>query len=198
MILNIPSKFFEAIKEQSNAHKVLWMDWFAGYAEQILNSDFCKNYTNPYPSLSDAKIKEVWEFGVALLQDGFIISEEEKKDEFPMLTQKILDYLNEMAGTSFTQKNKETKKLIHARITEGYSYHDFITVIEKKCKHWLGTSQEKYLRPTTLFLPSKFEIYLNEIDKNTENGRAKPTAFDKTKSAVDKAKGFDFGLGEGQ
>lgn len=73
----------------------------------------------------------------------------------------ILDRLNQKAGTNYRASSKATQQSINARLGEGYSIEDFFTVIDKKCDEWKGTDMEKYLRPETLFAPSKFESYLN-------------------------------------
>lgn len=73
----------------------------------------------------------------------------------------VIDYLNEKAGTHYRSKNKETQKNIKGRIDDGYTIDDFKLVIDKMCNLWLGTTQEIYLRPSTLFRPTNFENYLN-------------------------------------
>ena len=40
-------------------------------------------------------------------------------------------------------------------------------MIDKKCKEWLKTEFEKYLRPETLF-SNKFEGYLNQTETQKE------------------------------
>lgn len=72
----------------------------------------------------------------------------------------IVEYLNEKAGTKYRVKAEKTKRLIHARLAEGFTADDFKTVIDKKCTEWMGTEWEKFLRPETLF-GTKFESYLN-------------------------------------
>lgn len=74
---------------------------------------------------------------------------------------RIIDYLNSRCGTRYTEKNKQTKESIHARLEEKFTEEDFYTVIDKKCNEWIGTEMEKYLRPQTLF-GTKFESYLNQ------------------------------------
>lgn len=75
--------------------------------------------------------------------------------------------LNELAGTSFKHSSKSTQDLIKARINEGYSEEDLITVIEKMCYLWNKEPKKgekdmrPYLRPSTLFRASNFENYLN-------------------------------------
>lgn len=83
---------------------------------------------------------------------------------------RIIDYLNVKCNTRYRHTTENTKKHIRARMAEGYSEDDFYIVIDKKCSEWIGTEQEKYLRPDTLF-GTKFESYLNQrIIKCSEQG----------------------------
>lgn len=103
------------------------------------------------------------------------------------LIKKIIDYLNEKTNKKFTIKNKQTLRFINARIKDGYNEIDFKKVIDIKTEKWLNTSMEDYLRPQTLF-SQKMEGYLNEkTNKKKPNER-----FQKTQSAVDKAKQLDW------
>ena len=77
----------------------------------------------------------------------------------------IVEYLNSRAGTNYRPTSEKTKKLVHARLKEGFTVDDFKTVIDKKCDEWLGSDMEKYLRPETLF-GTKFEAYLNQKQAN--------------------------------
>lgn len=77
------------------------------------------------------------------------------------LFREILGYLNQKLGTNYRVKSEKTRRLLEARLQEGFAFHDFQTVIDKKSDQWLNTDMEKYLRPETLFGP-KFEGYLNE------------------------------------
>lgn len=72
----------------------------------------------------------------------------------------IISYLNEKAGTRYKPTTAKTKTAIKARLAEGFTLDDFKTVIDNKCRDWLGTEWEKFLRPETLF-GTKFEGYLN-------------------------------------
>ena len=81
--------------------------------------------------------------------------------------QPIIDYLNEKAATHYRAGSDKTKRLIKARYNEGFSLDDFKQVIDKKCKEWLGTDMEKYLRPETLF-GTKFEGYLNQKESSSK------------------------------
>ena len=78
----------------------------------------------------------------------------------------IINYLNLKTNKNFKPNAKATQDFIKARLKDGYSIDDFKKVIDNKCYQWLGTEQEQYLRPETLFRPSHFESYLNEVVKS--------------------------------
>jgi len=80
----------------------------------------------------------------------------------------IIDYLNEKTGKKFRAGSEATRKLIRARINEGYSIQDFKTVIDNKVRSWTGTEFARYLQPETLFRSSHFDSYLNEQGKQQE------------------------------
>lgn len=89
----------------------------------------------------------------------------------------ILSFLNEKTGKNFKHNSQKTRKLINARLREGYTEKDFYTVIENKCKDWLKDEKmNKYLCPDTLF-GTKFEKYLNQgvnvNEKRFSNGKDK-------------------------
>lgn len=84
------------------------------------------------------------------------------------ITQQVIDYLNKKSGKSFSGKSKDARKLISGRLSEGRTFEDFKTVIDNKVEDWLNDSERvKYLRPSTLFRPSKFDEYLNEKPVNS-------------------------------
>lgn len=74
----------------------------------------------------------------------------------------IIDYLNKKTNSHYKYNIKSTISSISERLKEGFTLEDFKIVIDKKCDEWLGTEYEKFLRPSTLFRPSKFESYLNQ------------------------------------
>ena len=83
------------------------------------------------------------------------------KSENLEATKEIIQYLNDKCGTKYKYQTSDTQKHISARLAEGYTVDDFKTVIDKKSAEWIGTEQERYLRPSTLFA-GKFESYLNQ------------------------------------
>lgn len=92
------------------------------------------------------------------------------KEEDKEIYIKVIQHLNEKAGTRYKPSSSKTKTCIHARLAEGFSLDDFYTVIDQKCAEWIGTDWEKFLRPETLF-GTKFEGYLNSKGKVNGNGR---------------------------
>lgn len=91
---------------------------------------------------------------------------ENGENEYPY--EKIIEYLNKMAGTGYRSTTQKTRTCIKARIDEGFSFDDFVVVINKKCRQWSKDEKmAKFLRPETLF-GTKFEGYLNEkeVDKD--------------------------------
>lgn len=96
------------------------------------------------------------------------------KDNIKDIVEQIINHLNTVTGARYTTKAKSTSTLIHARIQEGHTVDDFITVIDKKYAQWgKDPKMSKYLRPETLFNATHFESYLNEIGAkqfDTERG----------------------------
>lgn len=95
---------------------------------------------------------------------------DKEKEEDKEIYIKVIQHLNEKAGTRYKPSSSKTKTCIHARLAEGFALDDFYTVIDKKCAEWIGTDWEKFLRPETLF-GTKFEGYLNSKGKVNGNGR---------------------------
>lgn len=79
----------------------------------------------------------------------------------PSVAEDIVSHLNSVTGSSYRSTTSKTRKLIAARLTEGFTADDFKTVITKKAEEWTGTDMAQYLRPETLF-GTKFEGYLNQ------------------------------------
>lgn len=79
----------------------------------------------------------------------------------PDPTEEIVEHLNQRAGTHYKATTANTRKLIKARLKEGFTVEDIKLVIDKKCADWLNNrDMVQYLRPETLF-GNKFESYLN-------------------------------------
>lgn len=93
------------------------------------------------------------------LQKVYAINIDNNKDN-KINYNNIVDYLNLKAKTNYRSTTPKTQSLIRARLNDGFTEDDFKKVIDNKCKEWIGTEFEKFLRPETLF-GNKFENYLN-------------------------------------
>lgn len=79
----------------------------------------------------------------------------------PDPTEEVVNHLNRRAGTHYRATTASTRKLVKARLKEGFTVDEIKLVIDKKCADWLNNrDMAQYLRPETLFGP-KFESYLN-------------------------------------
>lgn len=83
------------------------------------------------------------------------------------VSQQIVDTFNECQSNhglckyNLKAKSKQLRKLISARMQEGYSIEEIKQVIVNSYDHWVGTEFEKYLRPVTLLKEDKFDYRLN-------------------------------------
>jgi uncharacterized phage protein (TIGR02220 family) len=86
-----------------------------------------------------------------------------RKVQEEIIIKKTIEYLNTQTHKNFKFQTVATKKLISGRLNEGHTFLDFKKVIDQKVSEWTyDPEMAKYLRPATLFCPSKFESYLNE------------------------------------
>lgn len=95
----------------------------------------------------------------------------EKEKEINIYS-RVVTRLNDLTGKSYRHTTKKTKTLIDARLKEGFTEEDFYKVIDIKCKEWIGTNMDIYLRPETLF-GNKFEGYLNQNMQVAEKPKGK-------------------------
>lgn len=101
----------------------------------------------------------------------------------------VIQYLNDKSGKHY-HDTPSNRKLIHARLADGYTSMDIAQAINNVCKGWLNTESERYIRPTTIFAASKFEGYVNDVPygkpKAEQDDTPAPTVdkFDPAKWAV--------------
>ena len=106
----------------------------------------------------------------------------EKKNPPPPY-ENIISYFNKLTGSNFDHRAKETRAAIRARFKSGFTEQDFYDVILCKTDQWIGDPKMiAYLRPGTLFRPTKFEGYLMEAKRRkkvtiSENQRIKERSF---------------------
>ncbi|MFQ9706138.1 MAG: conserved phage C-terminal domain-containing protein [Limosilactobacillus pontis] len=91
-------------------------------------------------------------------------------DHTSQARKEIIAYLNEKLKSSYRPNASKNKKLINARLHEGYSIDDFKKAIDNKIADWGNDPKmSKYLRPETLF-GTKMEGYVNEKSSNQSEG----------------------------
>lgn len=79
----------------------------------------------------------------------------------PDPTEEVVNHLNNRLGTKYKATTQSTRKLVKARLKEGFTVEDMKLVIDKKATEWEGNPRmAQYLRPDILF-GNKFEGYLN-------------------------------------
>jgi uncharacterized phage protein (TIGR02220 family) len=89
----------------------------------------------------------------------------------------LINYLNEKSGRAF-HNTEANRKLIKARLNDGFTKKDFQRVIAYKSAEWKDNADmSKYLRPNTLFASTHFDDYLNEANTYiASQGKAKTTS----------------------
>ena len=145
------SKSEKVLSGVCNVAKYIKSDSFRKYVfetvESIKNDTLYIGYTYPMDtSVSDT--------------DSVSVSDTVNSKDIDIIKD-IINYLNTKCNTRYKYTTEDSKKHIRARLREGYIKDDFYTVIDRKAAEWIGTEQEKYLRPATLF-GTKFESYLNQ------------------------------------
>lgn len=91
------------------------------------------------------------------------VSEKKEKDTRIEEIKEIVDYMNLKCETNYKASTKATQEIIRGRLNDGFTVEDFKIVIDNKVRDWKGNPRMvEFLRPQTLFAPTKFEGYLNE------------------------------------
>ncbi len=74
----------------------------------------------------------------------------------------VIERINEITGQKLQVSAKVHREFISGRLNEGFSLDDLMAIVEVKAAEWMGTKQQVYLVPKTLFRPSNFDRYLAE------------------------------------
>ncbi|HDR2363323.1 TPA: conserved phage C-terminal domain-containing protein [Enterobacter asburiae] len=83
----------------------------------------------------------------------------------------VLSHLNQTTGSRY-QVCKSSLENIRGRLTEGFTPDELMLVVDYSVEKWDDDlKMAEYLRPTTLFLPSKFPGYLQSANKWDSAGR---------------------------
>ena len=86
---------------------------------------------------------------------------------------KFINSINEEANTNF-RNSSNNRKLIHARLADGYTEEELIKVIKFKANQWKDNEKmKKYIALTTLLRPSNFDKYIQEVESSPEPQKKK-------------------------
>lgn len=95
-----------------------------------------------------------------------------KPDDIPY--SEIIGFLNSLLKISnkkskgYRTSTEKTRKAIRGRWNDGFRLNDFKLVIAGQWLNWRNTNYKKFIRPETLFQPSKFEGYLNDAQSRKD------------------------------
>lgn len=82
----------------------------------------------------------------------------------------VLTYLNQQANRKFRVNVKSNLANIKARLIEGNDIQTLFDIVDLKCYEWLNDAKmHEYLQPDTLFNPTKFEKYLEQLTRAKSN-----------------------------
>lgn len=86
------------------------------------------------------------------------------KTEIHTRASRIIELFNEITGRRFRLNNKTYLKVIENRFKEGYTEEQMREVIQVKTLEWgKNPTMSVHLNPETIFRPSNFEKYINQV-----------------------------------
>ncbi|TKI01602.1 conserved phage C-terminal domain-containing protein, partial [Martelella alba] len=91
----------------------------------------------------------------------------------------VLTHLNQTTGSRY-QVSKSSLENIRARLGEGFAVAELVLVVDYSVEKWgSDLKMAEYLRPATLFQPTKFPGYLQTATKWEKAGRPPRSAWGK-------------------
>lgn len=145
-----------------------WMVLNSAKYKDLVTREISKERTRERVRRHREKYKEVTKCNVPVQNCNVSVTQSDtdtktesktEKNTYCPVCKEVIEYLNLKAGTSF-RNVKSNDDFIIARIKEGATVADLKSVIDLKCKDWLGKPEAKYLRPETLFNATKFNSYV--------------------------------------
>lgn len=113
-------------------------------------------------------------------------SSQAEPDTLSSQCKEVIEYLNEKTGKHFKPNAKGNRDAIYPRLKEGYTVEDMKIVVDNMYSSWHGIRfrngelGDNYLKPDTLFRPSKIDGYRNVTPNtsNTSNGQRSRRIYD--------------------
>lgn len=110
--------------------------------------------------------------------------ENEKKYEWEISA--IIQHLNDKCGKKY-KRTESSRKVITARLDEGYTLNDLYTVVDNQCARWLDDPERnQFLAPALLFDGDKIERYLNSPPIGKNGKGEQPLDFEKIAQKIRK------------
>ena len=138
-----------------------------------------QNIKDPLSNLLDTPAQKISDQIDSSTKDSSTKDNQEEAASRKVPIREIIAHLNEVTGKNYSPKSKDTVEKINARWSE-YSdmpYEErlamFLGMIDTMLICWKGTKWEPYLKPSTLFKPTKFEGYVNMTPKKWEEWDSK-------------------------
>ena len=103
------------------------------------------------------------------------IKTSDNKQDNNIITE-IISHLNQVSGKNYKATSTATKRLINARLKEGFTLEDFKRVHINKLGWLKDDKMKEYYRPATLY-GTKFEGYLNEQTKSNTPSTSKTLGY---------------------
>lgn len=117
-----------------------------------------------FPSIK-SELCKLHERGVIIWSGYEKTKEKLEQREADPKVKEVIEYLNKLYGTNYDPKTKSTESNVRQRIKE-FSVEDCKLVVANRWREWrYDEVMKKYLTPSTIFRPSKFEKYLQEAKK---------------------------------
>ena len=100
-------------------------------------------------------------------------NEPEKDEGIEKIVDGVILEMNNVWGSDYKLKTDANRKFIRGRLNDGHTMSEILLVISTLWRQWgTDTHMSQYLRPITVFAPSKFEGYLNQalrLKSNKDN-----------------------------
>jgi len=139
------------------------IDFIKGVIADIISKDYCLLEVDEDGLMS---VKNWEKYQHHLLSNDRVKKHRDNAKLEPVVTE-ILEMFNKLTGKNLKVTTDAHRKHVRGRLADGFTVDDFKKVIIWKIQQWGDNPKmAMYIRPETLFIPGKFDQYLNEIPKN--------------------------------
>lgn len=76
----------------------------------------------------------------------------------------VIEKLNNLTGQKLLSTTKVHRESISARLNDGFTVGQLISIVECKAAEWMGTKFQSYLKPENLFRPKNFHKNLSQSE----------------------------------